>query len=236
MKRILLTLAPATLPLLSACESMPKSESPAEAPKSAEAKPKTSDDDLAKKERAIEVARLELKIAEAECEAKLRKAQDAVDEAEMDLQMKSTALEHFSLIEKELGGSKAKLGVDQATWRLDETKQELAELQAMYDKDDVATLTKELVLRRGQKQVEFSTRALEHARREADMKTGHELPRKEIELSMAKRSSENKLREARADKLRADDEVALKLRKARAAVEDAEKELAKARQGSAPKP
>lgn len=238
MKRILLLCAlPLTL-WTAACESMPtsKADTPAVADKAgdkADSDEPSAKDKLAKAERAVEDGRLELKIAQAETEAKARKAQDEVDEAEHGLQEATTALDQFMKNERELELSKVKLGLDRATWRLEAEKQELAELEAMYQKDDVATLTKELVLQRGRKGVEFAERDLGHEQREGAATRDFTLPKKQRELEQAKRAKENALREAKADKQKATDEIELKLRKARAEIDDAEKALTKAREKAA---
>jgi hypothetical protein len=228
-----------TLPLclLAACESMPSaSDARPDASAKSEGEGEKGKDDkespaeeLAKKERGLENARLELAIAQADVEASGRKAQDEVADCEHRLKLRQEALEHFLKQERELELAKVQLGVDQAAWRLEAEKQELAELEAMYKKDDVATLTKELVLQRGKKGVEFAERGLDHERREAAAKRDYELPKKQKELEQEQREAEHKLREARAEKEKAGVESELKLRKARAEVEDAEKALVKAR-------
>jgi hypothetical protein len=190
-------------------------------------------DKLAKAEREVENNRLELKIAQAEAEASARKSQDEVDEKEHALQEATSALDQFMKNERELELSKVKLGLDRATWRLEAEKQELAELEAMYQKDDVATLTKELVLQRGRKGVEFAERDLGHEQREASATREFELPKKQRALEQEKREKENALREAKAEKQKSADEIELKLRKARAELEDAEKALTKAREKAA---
>jgi hypothetical protein len=97
----------------------------------------------------------------------------------------------------------------------------------MYKKEDFAALTKELVLNRGKKNLEFANRSLEHEKIEAATTRDVELPRKEKDLQLALRKAENKLREEKAEQLKMADENELKLRKAERAVDDAEKAVAK---------
>jgi hypothetical protein len=234
MKQTLLALA-LPLPLVfAACETTPHGQAAA-ADSAAQDKSDAGDeadskaDKLTKAERELANAQIELKIAQKETESALRKAQDDVVEAEHDAQAASDALQRFLQFDLELELSKAQLDVDRAAWSLEAEKQELAELEAMYKKDDVATLTKELVIQRGRKGVEFATRGLDHEQREAAAKRDYELPKKQRDLEQDKREADNKLREARAEKDKTSDEVELKLRKARAEVEDAEKALSKAR-------
>lgn len=197
---------------------------------------KKKDDDekalkIAKAEHALDNAKAEERIAKLEVQAAERKADDEVAEAQHGAQRAAEALEHFVEKEKPLTLAQLQLGIDTAAWRLEEQKQELSELQAMYNKDEVAKLTKELVLQRGQKGVEFATRNLEQEQSEAAMKRDFELPRKQRELEQDKREADAKLREARASKERGVEENALKLRKAAQSVEDAEHDLAKAKSG-----
>lgn len=214
-----------------ACESMPHSAGTEASAKSGESSDEAVEakDEVAKAERALEDAKIELRIANADAEGAGRKSTDEVDGAENALRIASEALDHFMKAERELELSQVTLGLDQASWRVEAEKQELAELEAMYKRDDVATLTKELVLQRGKKGVEFAERGLAHEQREASAKRDFELPRKQRELEFEKKEKENALRDARAEAAKGKDEVALKLRKAQAEVDDAEKALAKAR-------
>lgn len=231
MKNPILLLALPMSLWFAACESMPKS-SDGGAPKAAAEEVGEGQDDaqdeVAKARRSLEDSRLELKIAQAEAEATARKAQDEVDSAEIAAKVKADALDHFLKSERELELAQLQLGLDQAAWRLEAERQELAELEAMYKKDDVATLTKELVLQRGKKGVEFAERNLAHEQSEAAMKREYDLPKKQRELEVDKKEAEAKLREARAEQAKSKDEIELELRKARAEVEDAEKAVTKA--------
>lgn len=233
MKHLILLLALPMSLWFAACESMPSGGDggggKAAAAEEGDDAEDSGKDDVAKCDRALQDARIELKIAQAETESSARKAQDDVESAEDELKVASEALDHFLKSERDLELSKAQLDVDRATWGLEAERQELAELEAMYKKDDVAALTKELVLQRGKKGVEFAERGLAHEQREAAMKRDYELPKKLRELEVEKREKENALREARAEQTKAKDEIELKLRKARAEVEDAEKALTKAR-------
>ncbi|MBL8863313.1 MAG: hypothetical protein JNK02_15055 [Planctomycetes bacterium] len=222
---------------LTACESMPRSASPDatvdEEHADGDEQDASPQEQVAKKKRALEHAQLELAIAQAEVQAALRKAADEVVDAELELREAAAALAHFLEVERDFELSKTGLGLDQAAWRLEAEKQELAELEAMYARDDVATLTKELVLQRGKKGVEFAERGLAHEQREAAMQRDFELPKKQRELETEQRSQENALREARAAAETSKLETDLKLRKARAEVEDAERELSAAQKKAA---
>ncbi len=232
MKHLILLLALPMSLWFASCESMPKGADAGGKAAAAEADEEADDEtqeEIAKGERSVQDTRIELKIAQAESESAARKAQDEVESAENAVKVASEALDHFLKSERDLELSKVQLGLDRATWGLEAERQELAELEAMYKKDDVAALTKELVLQRGKKGVEFAERELAQEQREAAMKRDFELPKKLRELEVEKREKENALREARAEQTKSKDEIELKLRKARAGIEDAEKGLTKAR-------
>lgn len=182
-----------------------------------------------KAEHALEDARVELKIARLECLAAERKQKDSVEEAEYGLAKAKEALDVFQKTAKPLELEKLKLSWDRSVQSVDETKQELEEIMAMYKKEEFASLTKELVVSRNQKRLEFANRNLEQDRIEAATTREIELPRKEHDLDQELKKAESELREARAEKEKLADENELKLKKAERAVDDAERALAKAK-------
>ena len=97
----------------------------------------------------------------------------------------------------------------------------------MYKKEEFAALTKELVINRGKKNLEFANRNLQQEETELAQTRDVELPRKEKDLQMALHKAENKLREEKAAQEKMADENELKLRKAERAVDEAQKELDK---------
>jgi hypothetical protein len=184
-------------------------------------------DKLAAQQAKLEEAKLELKIAKADVEASMREAADKVADAEFALKMATEARDHFTGVELPHEVAKEQLDLEQAAWGAEEDRQELEELKAMYQKDDVAKLTKELVLQRGQKRLEFSGRRLENAQKELAIKRDFELARKQRELDHEVLKAENALREARAALAKAEDEKALKLRQSERGLADVEREIQK---------
>jgi hypothetical protein len=164
----------------------------------------------------LSVARLELELAElgarsstAEAERGVRQATLALSEAERDLAV-------FRETERPHAIAEAVLELDQADHRRETEHDELNELIAMYAAEDFAAMTKELVLKRGRKNLEFAERELELARAELDHLQNLTLPKKERELEAA-------LEKARGEHAQAEAELA----KARL---EATKSLAEARQ------
>jgi hypothetical protein len=195
----------------------------------------SKEEKLKKKEREVDDARLQLTIAKQETQAAERKAKDDVEEAEYTLGKAKEALDHFQKVTRGLELSRADLGFDRAKQRAEESKAELEELMSMYKKEDFAALTKELVLTRGQKNLEFANRALEQERIEQAATRDVELPRKEKDLQLALHKAENKLREEKADQQKLTNENELKMRKAERAVDDAVAALDKMKAAQTPK-
>lgn len=228
----------AVAPACSTMKSGAAADAPAKTDAPANAEPKdegdgeekeSAADKVKKKERELDDARVELKIARQECQAAERKHKDAVEEAEYDLNKAKEALDLFQKVAKDLEIKKVALGLDRALFSVEKEKAELEELMSMYKKEEFAKLTKELVLTRGQRELEFSNRALAMEQVEAKAALEVEIPRKEKELELALHKSENALREARAEQTKLADENELKLRKAERSIDDLEKELAKLR-------
>jgi len=225
---IALLALPVTL-LFASCASSPESHEAQESTAEADDGDDSAQDKIAKAQSDVDDAKLELKIAQAEIDSSLRKAHEGVVSAEHAAKNASAELDHFMKSERALTLAKLQLDLDRGTWRLESEKQELAELEAMYKKDDVATLTKELVLQRGQKGVEFAQRDLDNEQREAGMTRDFELPKKQRDLEVEKHEQDMALAEAKADEIKTMDENELKLRKAKTEVADAEKALTKAK-------
>jgi hypothetical protein len=241
MKLLDLVFALPLVALVPSCASPTASAAEPDA-KSAEAggdkEPKKGDEDdekdspadkVKKAEFALDDARLELKISRQECQAAERKQKDEITEAEYKLAKSKEALDVFQKTTKPLELDKLKLSWDRSVQNVEESKQELEELMAMYKKEDLATLTKELVLNRGKKRLDFANRNLEHDKVEAATTREVELPRKEHDLDLEVKKAENNLREERASRDKLADQNELKMKKAEREVDEAEKNLAKAK-------
>lgn len=182
-----------------------------------------------KAEFALEVARTDLKIARQECQAADRKQKDDLDEAEYGVAKSKEALDTFQKTAKPLELGKLQLSLDRGAQGVEETRQELEEIMSMYKKEDFAALTKELVISRHKKRLEFAKLGLEMDRTAASVTRDVELPRKERDLDLELKKAEAALREARAAGAKLADENELKLKKAERAVDDAQRELDKLR-------
>jgi len=224
----LLLCLPALL-VSTACQSAgtPRSENAAPAGSGKAEDAEGAADKTLKKEREVEYARLELEISKLSVAADTREAEAAVLEATQKLEAAKKDRDDFKGRDKPNKLADNQLDIDRAAWRMEESRQELGELEGMYKKEDFAELTKELVLSRGKKNLEFAQRSLEIAKKDQEGLTSHELPKRETELDQAVQRAEKGLDEARSKKDRTAVEVKLKLLKAEHRVEEAQRELEK---------
>jgi hypothetical protein len=211
-----------------ACESAGiRSEKP-QAPAAAKSEGgEDAADKTLKKEREVAYARMEQEIAKLSAAAEEREAENAVTEANQKLEQAKKDRDSFKGKEMPTKLAEKQLDVDRYTQRTEESRQELEELEGMYKKEDFASLTKELVINRGRKNLEFAKRGLELAKQGQEQFTGHELPKKEKELDQAVEKAEKGLQEASAKKEKGALENKLKLLKAEHRVDEAGRELDK---------
>ncbi len=139
----------------------------------------------------MEIARLELEVSELSVSLRERKAKESVRSAKFAVEMAQQTLSTFVHSEAPVKIKESKISFDQAKNRAELAKDELNELIAMYNADEFAEMTKELVLKRGRRNVEFSQRRLAVQAEKLERLQKVELPKKQHEL-------ENKLRQAQA--------------------------------------
>lgn len=184
-------------------------------------------DKLQKKERALAYARLELKIARQGAEADERECKSAVEDAERELSNATLDRDHFVQVSKDLELAKSKLELDHGAQQIEESRQELGELESMYKQEDLAALTKELVLTRGRKKLEMAQRNFELDQKEAAALRDFEQPKKLRDLEHGVTKAERELREAKAKQAKTATEKELSLLKAEHEVDELEKAVAK---------
>lgn len=169
-----------------------------------------ADDDDGEAAWELSIAEREFEISTLEAEARIARAERGVADAEQRLARAERELAGWE-VQSAIRLAREELSLDQSLESVTQRELELEELVAMYEADEFATTTKELVIQRGRMRLEFSKRGhdlsqrshahlLEHemaadrtrheqgvasARFELDM-ARHELEvtRMEIELSM----------------------------------------------------
>lgn len=151
-----------------------------------------------------ELERLKLEDMQEERRGRVR-AEKARQESE-DAKRK---LEIWEASEKPERLARIQLRIDQGRDRLVQAEQELKELEAMYAAEEFANMTKELVLYRGRKQVEFAKRDLELDEQAATREKDSEIPLEENEKRRAAEQAHNDWIDANEDLERAMQERAL---------------------------
>lgn len=241
MQRLRFARASAALPLLlafGACASVSADRPDGGTKPEQEAK---GDDDESRAEKLDELrfeldgARVALQVAELEAAAEELEAAEALADARRELDEAERALKRFTDVKMPHAIAEGQLGIERSMQRLSEARQELAQMEAMYaadpNLDATGRATRDMVLERHRKQVEFTERGLELARAEYADEVGAELPLEqrglEVELAEARRA----LRKAETAAKKQALEGARDLAEARRKVAEAERDLAEAEKG-----
>lgn len=150
----------------------------------------------AKREHELSLARVELEIAEIEVRSDELEANLKLEDARRELEEARRTLEHFRARKMPRELEDGRLDLDRATQSRTEAEQELKEMEETYAKDQFAKDTKELVLMRHRKRVEFSHRSFAIASAEFADRENVELPRQLRELEQKMRAAEIDVRDA----------------------------------------
>ncbi|MCA8953425.1 MAG: hypothetical protein KDE27_28185 [Planctomycetes bacterium] len=231
--RVLRAVAVPTVALLAVACQAPlvslKSDKVVQEPNAAKAEPGT---ELAKKRHALaqktrerEQLTAEQRIAAMAREATAVANAAALAKARADLEIARGDLEHFTAHEKPRELQKHQLDIDRATYQADHAKDELAELVAMYDADEFAKSTKELVLKRGRRSLEVAERQLELEKQEFAGFREHDLPKRERGLQQKVTDAEVAVQKAEFEAGKAELEAGLAGAKEQGKVADLEFEI-----------
>ncbi len=186
---------PAAAPKADATPAGKPAEARVDDPKAAEAESRAKARKAEKRAHELELARMELELAGKEAERELQECKRKAEDARRELDEARRAMEHFRVKSpRELADKQ--LDLDRSAQGKIEAEQELREMEATYAKDQFATDTKELVLMRHRKRVEFATRGLDLAQAEFNDVKLVDLPRREREHEQKLRDAEAGLRNA----------------------------------------
>ncbi len=179
------------------------------------------------KEQELEQARLQLELAQFSAEDETRQARSGLEKAQRELQEAGLALARFREHERELKTSKARLDLDRAVQYLVQEEQELQQMEETYaaegNMEATAERTRDIVLGRHRKQVEFAKRALKQEEEELADLESRELPREERERQHKVVAAEVELKDAESKLHKAEVDGRLEVMKARAKVEKLER-------------
>lgn len=172
----------------------------------------------------LEIARLELEAFEAEHAIDLNHAQEEIDIAK-------AILADFEGVKAPARRASAELSMQGARDAAEEAHEELEQLAIMYDEQELHDMTKEFVIQRGKRRAVRADKRLSIQETELESLLEHELPLEQRKLKIALQKSEESLAELRRKGEIGRRGKQLGLIEAEAAVERAERELEKTREG-----
>ena len=201
--------------LLGSCASERTRASTSQAKPSATSSPQAA----TTAKQKLDIATLELSIAEA-------KQQNEVYRREQELDLAKSELAQFDERDAPNRTARSELDLQRGRDTLAEQEEELAQLQMTYADVDLADKTREIVLNRNQRRVARAKDALLIQERESETLKTRVLPRERAKLAL---DVESKTRELESTRRDAD----LELRRKRMAIDDAKREVEKL-EGAAP--
>lgn len=137
----------------------------------------SADRDLATARDKLAIARLQVDLAEKRTETgRLRK--------ERELELARSELAQFEESDAPTRLAKSKLDLARRRDAVTEQKEELAQLEMMYEQQDLADKTREIVLQRGKRRVERAEADLAIGERETATLEGKVLPRERAKLAL----------------------------------------------------
>ena len=138
--------------------------------------------ELNKKTRELAHARIEKETGAIDGRIRAGAVAAALQNTTDELAETRQALELFLGEQRPREVEEKKISLDRSAQRAEFAKDELGELVSMYENDEFAKTTKELVLKRGRRELEMAERSLAVERREFAEFEQHALPQREREL------------------------------------------------------
>ncbi len=182
----------AAILLASACSAVPAASGAPPPPAHPSPQAGSGDHDPAALRDKLQVARLQLATAEQREEtSRMRK--------EKELELQKAELAQFD--ESDAPSRLAKANLDLARRRdaLAEQQEELAQLEMMYEQQDLADKTREIVLQRGKRRVERAQEELAIVERDTKTLESRTLPRERGKLALEVEVKERELQESKGE-------------------------------------
>lgn len=166
--------------------------------------------DLRRKQHELAWLGIERQIALLEQRLRLLGAEQSQQRAARELTEAKRLLDLFLTEQRPRELEERKISLERSVHRADHAKDEYGELVAMYEADEFAKSTKELVLKRGRRELELADRALVAARQEFTEFEKHTLVARERELRQRIETAEQERRKTdlEAEKVRAEQDLA----------------------------
>jgi HlyD family secretion protein len=144
-------------------------------------------DELEADRPAAEVA---IELATAELENLRQTTPSKLETARRSRRVADEDAAYFVATGRERREKSARFNLKNAEWRLANAREELQQLQKMYDADDLTEETEEIILKRQKFEVEGAELALESTRLATERELGTMIPRELENLQAAKRDQE----------------------------------------------
>lgn len=180
-------------------------------------------------ERQVELARRKLERAQMDLEQHGHGAEASLAKANDDLQRAAHAFEHFQSFDRPQRLHRAKLELQSAEDFMTEQHEEMQQLELMYEQDDLADKTKEIVLARGRRRLERAKERLGLQQKELEDQISFHLPEEERRLSQAVRDAKAALQRAEFEAKSGAIDRETAVITARQEIEKLERELGEAR-------
>jgi hypothetical protein len=230
MQRILRSLVPLGLVLVSTSCALSVGDKRPGTPAVAGAESAT--EEAAQAERELKLARLDLELGSKKGEHALAEKREAILQKRAAREAAQQELHVFMSMGRPHKLAGADIELDDAMKDVWEAEQELEELKSMYAKEQFAERAKELVLGRGEKNLALAKRRLELAKAERGALEAGELAQQAAKLQEALRQATVELELAERELALAEVEAATEMEKARAEVEAKASALAKIKAGA----
>lgn len=220
--------APTPAPATTVAAGEPKAAEKQDAKKDeakAEAK-KQKQKELRNKQRELAAATVEQQVAELDRGVRQLAVEATLVKTAAELARARAEVERFQKDVKPREIAAKQIGLDQSRYRAEHSKDEFGELTAMYEADEFARTTKELVLKRGRRDLEIAERQLAVATQEMAHFVDVSMPERERELRQKLADAELDRKKAEIDAEKAKLEVALAIKKAQDRLADLAEEIA----------
>lgn len=180
---------------------------------------------LQQKQRELDYAKVEQQAAAIDRKTRELSVAAALARARVEVDKAERALQLFRSIERPKELEERQIAHQYAVNNADQAKDELAELEAMYQAEEFAKATKELVLKRGRQRLQLAERSLAVSKTELTLLKEHTLPDKERELARKLDDARLDLQKAELEADKAKLELALGERKAADRQQDLQREI-----------
>lgn len=186
---------------------------------------KADDGKRADIERKLKIAKERLMVAELELKAFDLQHKNDVRYAKADVGIAEAKLAKFREVDAPNRLASEKLGLQTALDRAQEAEDELAQIQIMYEDQDLDDLTAEFVVKRGQRAAERARARIEIAEGQFKSLEERELPQEEKGLELALDKSQAALNKAGVDGEIGRQKKSIALQEARDTIDKLQQEL-----------